>query len=549
MNQSMNKRSFLPFILWPLYTVYLYLFYHIIVIPFSLDFWVLGVALIIVLSLIMIFAIPKKLRKSIIVFSLLLLLADKAVFNIGILDGLSYYLSFAVILIGIALIAKWYGKLSVTPITVLLIASILVSFIPRDHAPLYAHFTIKWKSPALYISDTIDYFPYVLKDIDQDGQDEIVTIGNAFEEKSIIEQQNQETNESSNKETDPSLKPDQLNYYVFKWNGTEMERVMEPTQKLLTNEVINVFQKDYPGFPFLSLNDSQLNPLIDRDELAESMLQFGAAPYQAMALNIENLNHYLTTTDGVWDAKEEIINYPAFRDIKIKNGMITGYYNENKFELKTTASKIVGGIQLPNKIEGLLLQGNSLDVLTFTPEPKLAYTLTQQQISDITTAELIISDVDFDQVDEILLSFPTNSSNASMIIKPKTAEKWELIWKAKDKSFRFEDIIRHNDQNGKMSEIIVLDKSHIGLQPIRYLSSYNYDTHALKRNWKVFQSVINVRSGDVDGDGKQELVSSLYGTHQILILQPHSIPVTMIIIGLTMLLITFGLYRRIRYEK
>ena len=188
-----------------------------------------------------------------------------------------------------------------------------------------------------------------------------------------------------------------------------------------------------------------------------------------------------------------------------------------------------------------MISGKQLGILTVAPTGavSLSHVLTDAQVQELSTSEFKIADVNNDKLDEVLVS-----SSYSQIIKPTANGKWDILWSSSDKSFRFEDYAALNQPNH--NELIVLEKSKYRDNPLRYVSSYDYSPTGLQRNWKVFVSLINLRTGDFNGDGKNELAAVDYGNRRVLLLERHNLPVLPILSGILVILLGYLTIRRIR---
>lgn len=99
------------------------------------------------------------------------------------------------------------------------------------------------------------------------------------------------------------------------------------------------------------------------------------------------------------------------------------------------------------------------------------------------------------------------------------------VWQSPNMSFRFEDVGRVGA--GGESLIIAQDKGFWGFDPSRYLGAYRMEGSKLQRRWKVFVGgIINPVLADVDGDGQNEIVTTLYGAQRVIVLKKHALPVT-----------------------
>lgn len=536
---------------WIILSIYLYFAYHLLFTPLVLDLSYWGVMLVTVLVLLMIWSIPPRLRRNVMIYSLLFLFMDRAFYQIEGSDWslLTVILATIPVLLVVWLTAWGYGKLPRRAIVILLLTGIATTlWIPRNEVPILSHFFLKWKSEPVFEGKIFDYFPLTVYDIDRDGTEEIITLGNAEEKKKALEGMSEE--ELLERDRDYRLTEENLYPYVFKWNGKEMERL--DTEEYALKTVLDVLPKDDPAFPYYAwelTEESQrsvLTPLIDRQMLAEGMMQFGTAPYRAMSLNIENISRQLQLRDGVLDRVLQVENHPDLHDIQIKDGEVSGYLKDQFFRVPTSATKIIDGLKWGGGQIGLLVLGNDLELITIDENgnAELTHVLSRKMLKNIASSDFSVADADGDGDHEVFIS-----SSYSRIVKPLPAGEWEILWTATDTNFRFADVTAGD--SGDKNELITLDQSAVIIHPdrfhLRFLTGYEWDPElGLKRNWRTFLSFIHVNAADVDGDGKEEIVASIYNTHKIYVLEKHSYPVEEILWGATLGLIIFGWTRRVR---
>lgn len=536
----MIKKQLFPILKWGALATYVFFAYHLLLTPLLLEFSLLGILIGWGSLLALLFIIPKQYRKQIAVFSILVIFITKALSQSGAITNFSSIFQYLVIITVIYLVARFYGKLSKTAvITMLAVVLVITFFVPRKEIRLYNHFYTLWESPKLYSGTKIDYFPLFTRDIDGDGQQEIITFGNIEEEEMLYEEQ-------KHKILDPERMPydiedQRLFLYVYKWNGTDFERLNN--EDIDVDELKQFIPKDYLGFPYYSWSaDFTLTPEIQKQNLAEQTGQFGASPFQVMDLNVQTLLKYLEAMDGTYHKKDEFRFETDIESISIANGQLLIEKNGENISMATKATEIVDLIQTKDGI-GLLLLSNELELWSLTDNNKLTLThvLTDAQVSDIMSSTFIVADIQFDGVDEILISAAT-----SRIIRPDADGEWEILFTSPDNSLRFEDFdtIGGEDTPG----IIALSKSRIRNNPLRFLTGFSYTEAGLKQDWKLFTSLINVQSVDINGNGENELVATIWRSHKIYVFNKHGLPVNVTLTSIFAFLFFYAIYRRVRYN-
>jgi len=534
-------KTTLPQILkWGALAVYTFFAYHLLMIPILLEFSITGMIIIWGMLVTLFFVIPRQYRKQVTLFILFTIFTTQAFQNIGLVVNLGRAFQFFVVIAVVFLVARYFGKLSKTAILTLITVTAIINFtVPDDELRLYNHFTKVWESPTLYTGNTVDYFPLFVHDIDDDGQSEIITFGHR-----------EELTEIYQKRVEGGLDPDRMPYdledeplfpYIYKWNGTEMEMERVDLNDVDVEELRPYIPKDYIGFPYYVWDENfTLMPNIKKQDLSERMGQFGAMPFHLMNLNLDSLNQYLDTIDGVYD-KQNTFRFETDIDIlTIEQDELIIERDGDIQSMPTRATKIIDLIRTEKGL-GVLLLSDQLELWTFDDDNDLTLThvLTEEQISDVMTSEYIVADIQYDGLDDILIS-----SSRSRIVKPIADGEWDILFTSRDASLRFEDF----DTLGTEEDpsIIALSKSRVRNDPLRFLTGFTYTEDGLQQDWKSFTSLINVESVDITGNGQNELVATIYRTHQIFIFSKHGLPVNGVLVSIFTILVLYTVYRRVR---
>lgn len=503
-----------------LFALYLFVFYNLAIVPAILEWSLYGVALALVLSGLLIFAVPAAKRRSFAVLGITFLLIVKAIDSIKNYSFIKEAFALIFIFLLILIVGKLLGRFSIRRyVVVFLVAVILNNSLDLSQAPLWTEFNVKWESPSLYKRfATVDYFPVRLADVDGDGIKEIITQENVKQ----AEEEKENISETGSKYQ--ILEEENNHYAVYKWNGTTFSQLSPKEYKMALLKKALPF--DYLGYPFYESKfkfdpsiglEHRMEPLLDRAQLVERSANFASFPFEMLRLSQASL--------------ETLIR------------------SQQKSDLPPPSSVVAAGNLIPGGPPETVTIDFDLKVWNFGPVKELISTIDKEMVSDIVTSEVIVGDVDNDKIDELLLT-----SENSRILKLRSDGKWEVLWsnpdaldeKSRFQKFRFEDFAPLGKE--KSPQIIALSKSYVRDNPTRYMTGYEYKDGALKQKWRVFTGLINLRAGDLDGDGENELVGYMYRAQRLFVLDKHDLPVVPLIYTVTGLLILlgFGLQRKQR---
>ncbi|MED4781716.1 hypothetical protein [Brevibacillus choshinensis] len=541
----MRRNPILATVGWALYAIALLLIYHLLIKPAFLDLTWIALLVFLPLLAFCYYVVHPDERRQVLAFTVGILLLDRALTRVDVKTTAALLIGGAIAVIVIGLLVKWYGRLNWKAVGSLVVIALLANVtFNRDTLAALSHFTVKYESDRLYNGQWVDYFPMALYDVDNDGKQEIITYGNADELPLPEEAAKKPETEEEKKELADKLlhlQPEPVSLYVLTWKDGKMVRM--PNDQISPETMARIKEQmptDYPGFPYYTMKDGQLVPNVQRQSYAEGMLQVGTAPYRAFMLDMDNIANQLAENGGSMDLRHQLGS--KYKDLHIKDGMLTGTYEDKPFGGTTKATKLLTTMILPDGKEGLLAMGEHLSVLEVEPDGTVneAYTLTRKE-AELATAEFIPADIDHDKVDELLIA-----GKPSYILKPKADGTWEILWASsdKDKSFRFSNFAAVGNSK---PEIIAKAKSWVSTTDSRYLSGYDYTPDGLKENWRIYLPLINVQVGDVDGDKQNEIVATIYNTHRVLVFKPHNVPVFALTVILFIGLLGYGVVRRVRH--
>ena len=498
-----------------LIALYLFFLYQLLLVPAILDWSAFGVLLSLALTGLLIYSIPAARRRSTTVLGITFLLAVKAINNIGEYPSVRYSLGIVFIFLVLLTVGKLLGHFTLRRYLIIFsVALILTTSFDLSMTPFLTEFKVKWESPLLYKRmATIDYFPVKLVDVDGDNIKEIVTQEN-------LEQAAQEqTDIAETGKKYQILQPENNHFAVYKWDGRTFKEL--PPSKYSLHKLESVLPTDYPSYPFYTIPESvnsekgleqQMNPQLDRHALIEQATRFASFPFELLALGQKTLETSLNN--------QRVLGQPV-----------------------PSSVMAVGRLWPDNKPETVAIDTN----LKVREGERVVAVLNRDTVPDIGTSEVFLGDVNRDNIDELMLTAET-----ARILKLSSDGSWQTLWsspepineKTRFQKFRFEDFAALG--NNPTPQLIALSKSNVRENTTRYMTGYEYKNGVLEQKWRVFTGLINLRAGDVDGDGQNELIGYMYRGQRIFVLEKHSIPVVPTLYTLTggLILLGFGLQWR-----
>lgn len=516
-----------------LYFLYLHLFYYVLLVPAFAEYSYFAF-LLVPLVLLGFRLVPKDWRKRAAVLSLLYIFADQALTNVRLESAPMIILTAVVLFLFLYPLTHWYANVR-WPHAALAVALALVIqlAVPVRSMQTLTEMWPVWVSKPQYVGEFYGHLPFNVTDVDGDGKDEIVTLGNR-----------DFYPDGRKLPRGYGLYQEPLRIMAWEWEDGSMQRMPEDALDLETMD--EWLPHEYIGFPYYAVNEQlEIEPLVDRIPWATGMVQFGTAPYRALVLNVENIERQLALSGGVYDRLTE---GGAYRNVVIQDGVLSGEYNGEPFEIPTTATQISDVVRMTDGSDALLLKGYHIGLMQMVNgEPVITHVLTREMRRDLSYSNLRADDVNGDGADEVIITYPYPA-----ILSPAEDGKWDILWATDDTemmniSFQIKDFATFEPGE---QEIVAFSKSLVRHSQTNYLTGFTYTEDGLKQKWKIFSRGMDlVHAGDVDGDGEDELVVTFSGSSQIYVFEKHEIPVTSITIGLTAALFAGLLGRRVYDAK
>lgn len=538
---SRSIRIRLPFWRTLLILLWSYVTYHLLVRPALLDLSAVGMILVVAAAFLFFFAVPPQTRKAWAVAVLAFLLLDKGLASIAATSSSwTRVFLYGLCILWLLAAARWYGKLNARPLVAIALAGVLtLTWMPRGELTLLNYFVKEDVTKPLYVGNW-DYFPFTVADLDGDGTDEILTVGNRDE--TLPEGENENNPRDEQEHIKPELEPEPLYPYVLKWRDGHLVR--EPVTPDQLAAAAQRLPLDTIGYPYFRLTrELTLEPAVQPTTWTEEVMDFGSAPFRVFAADLSHLAHLEATQAGSL-SRQHLARAGDYADVRLTGREVTGTYRGRPFRFSSDATKLIGVATLENGQQALVLLGEEIEV--WQPDSTGGFVrthlLTRDDVKGLANGEYYLWDVDGDGSDELVLSLAH-----AKIVKPRADGTWDVWWAANDEHFRFEDF--GSFAPGDTPQLIALDKSYLRDYPLRYPAGFRYTPEGLKREWKIFLPLVNLRLADLDGDGKRELVGLWYNKHQLYVLKPHSVPVIPLLLGGNIVLLAYLWSRRLREAR
>ncbi len=506
--------------------LYLFVFYELILVPAILDWSIYGVGLALALAGLLILSLPAEKRRPVTVLGITFLLAMQAMEKIRDSSPGQQAWGIGLIFLVLLVVGKLLGRFSWRRyLAVFATALALTAAFDPAQVPFWTEFRVKWESPLLYKKlATVDYFPLQLADVDGDRAKEIIVQQNpagAREEQEVITKKGKKQQ---------ILEPEKNYFAVYKWDGQTFREI--PPAKYSRPRLAAALPVDYLGYPFYrtvrqdtpagTVNGigEQMTPLVNRVSLVEQAARFGSFPFAMLELDRRSLAAKMTSRADLGPA-----------------------------QLAPSPARAVGNLTPGPPAETVAIE-EALEVREADPGRKIVGTLSPEQVPYLGTSEVLAGDVDNDRIDELLLTAET-----SRILKLSAGGQWQTLWaspeplpdKTRFQHFRFEEFAPLGQD--PTPQIIALAKSNVRENPYRYMTGYLYKNGALEQKWRVFSGLLNLRAGDVDGDGQNELAGYMYRRQRVFVLEKHNLPVVPVLYAVTGGLIILGLGSQWRQKK
>lgn len=456
----------------------------------------------------------------------------------------------AIIIVGLFIIALWFGKVRFLPLFVGTMGLVLATiWLPFTEWPFLTQFKVDHYGKMHIQIHDMPEDPFAV--IHMQTGDAVITVDGYTPTKAILQQLVQHaTNSPSALQDVLQTAQEQYQLVIIKAvNGRVVTTT--PTPKELAQ--VDPLQLVDAFVPFEVANwyivnghvKEYLTPFMQSHDAVA--LSLNTANYSASIRKLTNqaVNYELKN----WDRMLQQLGVtPQHSGWFIQSGQLTGTFQGKTVSVPVSATNVAGlGHFTSNTDQQLLLVGdNQLQVFDLATDKVVSThngTSKQPIPNDIVIGKLTQSGPD---------AIYVNASPA-YVLEAGSGGSWKTMYTASSASFRFETV---RNQAGKVPEIVTNDPSKVRNAPTRYFSAYRFVPGAgsqqgkLEREWRVFRTnVVNVTPIRMLSNGTEQLAVAIYGTGEYLILQRTHIPVVVVSYVLLAVVICAGWFLRIRRRK
>lgn len=515
--------------------------------PLVQDLAIFGVLAVVVIAVLWLSSLLPESRRRWVSFTLFSLLLGQGL-SLTAFSSLSKTVVVgAVMVIGLFVIALWFGKVRLISLFAGTIGIIAASvWLPFSDWPFLTQFNVVNHSRLHIQTRDMDAVPFDV--IHTSKGDAIVTVNSYVPPASLLQQLVKNATDSP-EALQNALQTAQGEYQLVeirRVGGRIVETTPSPADLAKVNpmRLINTF------VPFQLAHwdvtnhrvAEYLTPYMTGHNAVELALKPSVYSNSMKILSDQAVADEMTNWSQVLGQLGVQANLSGWQ---IQSGHLLGTYQGKSINLPVAASTVVGQGHFTSKTadELLLVGNNDLQILNLS-SGKIVSTFHG------TPSQPVPNDVIFGPLSHGELDAVFVNASPAYILQANADGSWKTMYTATSPSFRFETVMR----TGKRApQIVTDDPSKIRNSPTRYFSAYRFvpgsngTAGTLEREWRVFRTnVVNVTPISMNTNGVKQLAVAIYGTGEYLILQKMNLPVLQIAYVVLGLIIVAGWIRRTR---
>ncbi len=534
-----------------LFAVWAVLFYQLVFRGLALDYSFYGAAIIIIASIVFMFAFPKSDRTLLIRFTLFCLAVAEGVASFAGSSPIWRVIDSVVLIILALVIGRLLMKVRVMNLLIVSLALIIMQlWIPLSDMSVLSAFSAEYIGHLESQDPQIPSVPVAtIASVHRPGLQTIITlVGHKpvkGEAQDLIDLLSNPADQASVK---PAIEELQHSYDVIAITPGKLRYHEQPAQlsqlKQLPNSTFGLIDFPFTTAHFININGDTrmyvklsqtpgqlLSLLLNPASLADSIGALGLQTASSVESNWAQITgHKTDSVDG----------------LSISGGRLVGSYHGSPVNVGTTGVAILGVHQLlpasASSSPQAIVEGNNvIQVITLPPQrPRVIATLRGSYLYPLTT-DIVFGDLTGQHFDEMLVN-----TVPAQVLQLTPDGSWKQLWVSGRPSFRFETIFPQS--GGDL--IIANSPSYVNPSPTRYLGGYKYADHALQPVFRVYHGdLVDLHTVYVNSPSSPELLSSLYSHQEIMLLAPSRIPWVPLVEAIYGFIVVIGLIRRVQRRR
>lgn len=544
MNNTMQRWLTVPFLI--LYSLWAVFFYQLAFTAWTLEYSYIGVVLVIVASLVFYFVFPKSDRKFIFRFTMFALMISFAIdgfISEPLIWRIIDWIVFAVlaVVIGRLLVGQKMSRLFL----VVIFMTLFELWIPLGDLSALSRFNVDYIGHLASQDPQVPALPVAtIPDLSRPGYQTILALKAYSPDKTEAQTLIDQLGATGSQQVQDALIQVQHSYDIVAIQpGRLLYHVAPATSKQMAALPVSALgAQDFPFSVshFLNIDGATrayFSLAVSPGDLLSMVLTPGQLPNELAGLSEQTANAETANWDQI-TGRSPVTSAQGFT---IHNGLLTGAYDHQEVKVQTSGVTILGVYQLlPKSVESspsVVLEGNNLiQVVSLPPaKPKIIATL-RGSYSHPLTSDMVIADVVGNGTDQLLIN-----SVPAQIVQLLPSGEWQTLWISGRDSFRFETV--YPTAGGNM--IVANSPSLISFSPIRYLGGYIYRDHQLIEKFRVYHgNLVNVQAAHVTSALSTNLLMSVFDHQEILLYGQSRIPWYGITMGVYVLALVIGIWRR-----
>jgi len=534
--------------LWIIYALWAMLFYQLVFTAWTLEYSIFGVIGVIAASVLFIYIFPSQDRRTMIRFTLFSLAVSLAIPSFASESLLWRILDYVVFVVFALFLGRWLLKMKLTRLLLVIVSITLAElWVPLADMSVLANFQVQYTGHLGSQDPQIPSIPVAAAgDAKRPGLQQIITLqehrpykGEAQQLIGLLGQPGYSTSvQDAIKELQHSydlvsITPGQLRYHLSYPSLATLKQLSFSRMGLAdfpftTSHFLNVYGKTRM---YLSLSQSP-------GSLLEMVLNPGNMAKSISALSLQTAAAEASNWDALTGRNRTFID-----GLTLDRGYLSGNYHGATIHVKTAGVVLMGVYPLlPKSVSPLpeaIVEGNNvIQVITLLAGNAHVIATLHGTFNNPLTTDVVFADLLHSGTDELLVN-----SVPAQILRLTPRATWQTLWVSQRDSFRFESVFPKPGGDLMIANSPGLDTN----SPVRYLGGYRYLDGQLVNVFRVYHNdLVSIHTVHITTASAPELLTSVYAHQEIMLLKPTTVPWLLLVELSYVLVIGWGLYRRIR---